>query len=171
MATRTPNLNTNATASRTAPTPAPQNRAGDPAQDKATNNRITNIDEWLRSGVVLPSLKDGAYQARLVAFTPVTTDPDQSKWYVRLEWQLPDRIIVDNRFLSGIQVMASQLADIRPDFAGLNGFSFLQSLLATTSMPIFISHNTAANGQTYRNINFRAPATTDTQDAGEVPAF
>jgi hypothetical protein len=134
---------------------APQNNSSQPEQD----NRILSISDWLARAVVLPTLKDGQYQVQLLSFEPVTVDPDPSKHYIRLVWQFPDRTVTDNRFLTGIQVMASQIADIAPATAGMRApelFSFLQR----TSLPCWVSHNTTADGRTFRNLNFRAPAVT-----------
>lgn len=138
---------------------APQNNASQPEQD----NRILSITDWYNKAIVLPTLKDGEYQVNLVSFEPVTVDPDSTRHYIRLVWQFPDRTVTDNRFLTGIQVLASQIADLAPQTAGMRApelFSFLQR----TSIPCWISHNTAPDGRTFRNLNFRAPAVTTTTE-------
>lgn len=150
----------------------PNVAASNPGRDTTTNSSAPqDINAWLTQGRVLPSLTDGLYPVRLLSFTPVTTAPDPAKWYIRLEWQFPDRVVTDNRFLQGANILCSQLVVQCPGLAGLTPVEFLRALLNdTNSLDCWLSHNTASNGQVYRNLNFRPPVVANSDaSADDLP--
>lgn len=131
--------------------------------DLPITNAKQGFKDFFTKGISLHELKDGAYPAKLKSATFVDADAKNpnSKPYVRLELQLPDRIIIDNRFETGFglfeQHIKKQLNIQDQDIA----IPDLMLMLTTTEFKVWISH-VIIEGKSYRNINYLAPIPTET---------
>ena len=144
--------------------------------NQSTDNLITNTrqgfkDFFLR-GVSLPRLKDGLYEATLKAASFVEADKSKNKDaadYVRLELQLSDRIIVDNRFEKGFGIFESQVKEQLGLQDQTIAIPDLLQLLMKNPFKIWISYQEIED-RTFRNINYIAPRTLTTPDTPESTA-
>lgn len=119
-----------------------------------------SLEAFFHSGVSLHKLQAGDYGAKIHNATIVsanTSDPN-SKPYVRVELQLLDdgRIIVDNRFQTGFQIMIDQLKTQ----LGMDSLDIaVQDLIAHCkqhSFRVWITYQEVED-KTYRNVNYREP--------------
>ena len=142
-----------------------------------TNNNdiITNarqgFKEFFTKGISLPRLTDGIYEATLKSASFIEADKTKNKDaadYVRLELQLSDRIIVDNRFQKGFDIFVSQIKEQLQRGDEAIPIPELLKLLTKTDFKIWVTH-IEIEDRTFRNINYLPPKIT-TLDSPESSA-
>ena len=137
----------------TAPTTAPNNSNLTPVTRQS-------LEDFYRSGVSLPQLKDQEYPAQIIGHQyvpPKAGSAPGAEGYIRLDIKLPDRQINDNRFSAGFAVF---LNEIKEQLGMQDSTVPVQDLLNTIlgqPIKLWISH-VVVDGKTYRNVNFKAPA-------------
>lgn len=140
-----------------------------------TNNNdiITNarqgFKEFFYRGVSLPRLTDGIYEATLKSASFIEADKTKNKNaadYVRLELQLTDRLIIDNRFEKGFGIFESQIKEQLQLQDKAIPIPELLKLLTKTDFKIWVTH-IEIEDRTFRNINYLPPkiATLDSPES------
>jgi len=147
-----------------------------------TNSSRASLKDHLLFGMSLPKLKEGEItNVKLLPFeiiandngepidavyvgsrksliveppaTPLNPNPTS---YVRLELQLQDRVIIDNKFTTGFAIFESHIKEqLKLDDEPIPVLELLDKL-TTTPFSIWISY-AMINGKTYRNINYLPP--------------
>lgn len=114
---------------------------------------------FYNGGTSLPVLKEGCYTGRLIShqFVPeVVTINKIVKAYVKLDLQLPDRIITDNRFETNFNLALDQVKEQ----LGLQDEELpvqkVLDLMKSNDIKIWISY-ADVEGKTYRNVNYIPP--------------
>ncbi len=136
-------------------TPAPQNAAPQATANPVTNTAMSFRD-FYHHGIALAKLATGEHQAILQAHRWVEPTNLKDQPYVRLELKLEDRVIVDNRFETGFQIMVNQ---VKKQLGWEDRTVSIQELLAhlmNNPFKIWISY-TVINGMEYRNVNYIPP--------------
>lgn len=126
-----------------------------------TKARPTNTSKGLldfyNNGVTLPKLKEGRYTAQIIkheAQKPKTIDGQP---FIRFELQLPDRVIVDNKFLKGFEIMLDQLkTQLGLEDSEMIVQDFLDDLIGK-DIDIWIIYAKVEGKGVYRNVNYIAP--------------
>lgn len=149
-------------------TPAPQNAA---PTAQATANPVTNtamsFRDFYHRGIALAKLATGEHQAILQAHKWIEPTNLKDQPYVRLELKLGDRVIVDNRFETGFQIMVNQ---VKKQLGWEDRTVSIQELLAhlmNNPFKIWVSY-TVINGAEYRNINYIPPKVSQETLADDV---
>jgi hypothetical protein len=141
-------------------------------QAPSTQTTKRSLFDFYTSGIALSKLKEGKHTATLKSHQFIAGEGADAKPYVRLELDLPDRMIVDNRFEAGFSIF---LDHIKEQLGKSDDNIAVQDLLSNlisekTQFNIWISYVTEDN-RTYRNINYLPPkseaTTTSELKAGE----
>lgn len=131
-----------------------------------------SFKDYFTSGISLPKLIDGCYDAVLQNYSFVEPASKDAKPYVRLELRLTNpeqknRIIVDNRFEIGFSKFETEIKDQ----LGLSDQSMpipaLMELVVKTPFKIWVTHTTI-EGRTYRNINYMPPIVPPKSETAET---
>ena len=125
--------------------------------------RLSFVD-YVRHGTSLPRLKEGEeYKATLANWSIVEPVDSNQAPYVRLELQLTDRIVVDNRFEVGFRIFENQIKQqlgIEEEVK----VSELLDKLKETEFKIWVSYQFIKEKQrTYTNYNFLPPVDTNSE--------
>lgn len=126
-----------------------------------------SLEDFFNRGVSLHRLTAGKYRARIINATVVKPTTTGAEPYVRVEVELIDdkRLIVDNRFKKGFQIMIDHIKEQ----LGVQDQDILVSefiaYLKTIELEVWISYQTVLGKGTYRNINYLPPVTTPSSEA------
>lgn len=135
------------------------------AKPKPTNASGGLLD-FYNNGISLPKLKEGKYTGRIIKHEPQKPKSIDGQPFIRFEIQLPDRVIVDNRFATGFQILLEQLkTQLNVEDQEIAVQDFLNSLL-NKDLDIWISYAEVEGKGTYRNINYIPPQILATFDEG-----
>ena len=74
----------------------------------ATTTR-QSLKDFFKEGVSLKALNDGEYKATITNITFVDDAKGNGNDYVRVDLQLEDRVLNDNRFDNGFRIFCSQI--------------------------------------------------------------
>lgn len=130
-----------------------------------------SFKDYFTSGVSLPKLIDGCYDAVLQNYSFVEPATKDAKPYVRLELRLTNpeqknRVIVDNRFEIGFSKFETEIKDQ----LGLSNQSIpvpaLMEHVTQTPFKIWVTHATV-EGRIYRNINYMPPIVVSDSETAE----
>jgi hypothetical protein len=88
--------------------PNPNNNAPEVTEGQQPTGKLS-FREYMTVGVSKCLLKDGKYPAKIIAAKFVQDEKDETKDYLRLEIQLADRIVVENRFVSGYFIFEREI--------------------------------------------------------------
>jgi hypothetical protein len=127
--------------------------------------------DYIAVGTSLKAINDGCYDAKIIStkFMPHPTDPEKD--YLRLEIQLPDRITVENRFVSGYFIFEREIkAQLNLSDSTLPVSELLTLIL---NKPIKVWYQTvvsAKDNKRYQNLSFSEPIKPVTTSS-EVPKF
>lgn len=124
----------------------------------APNNAAADFKSFYTNGVALPRLKECTeYKATLQAHKFVEPATINDKPYVRLELKLSDRLVIDNRFQTGFQILINQMTR---QYGWEDESHPVQEILAKMSseeFSLWVSYVTGDDGRVYRNFNFLPP--------------
>lgn len=139
------------------------NKGATKAATTPTNAREDFL-AFFNSGVSLPKLKEGVYDCTLkdASFiVPKALPGKEPNPYVKLELQLADRIITDNRFQNNFELFLNQVREqLDLEDAELPVQEIL-AMLKDTTFKLWISY-AIVDGKQYRNINYLPPLEAET---------
>jgi hypothetical protein len=128
--------------------------------------------DYINVGTSLKAIVDGVYDAVIIntKFVPNEKDPDKD--YLRLEIQLPDRVTVENRFVSGYFIFEREIKTQ----LGISDQSIpVPALLnAIIGQPIKVWYKTIVSpkdNRKYQNMSFSEPLPDPVAATDAVPKF
>lgn len=126
---------------------------------KVPTNTTGGLFDFFKNGVSLPKLKEGKYTATIIKYEMVKPEKIDGKPYIKFEIQLPDRVIVDNRFEKGFPIMIDQLKrQLGLEDQEVVVQQFFDDLINNkTAIDLWIAYVEVAGKGVYRNINYEAP--------------
>ena len=139
------------------------NKSGKGAPKNAVEDDFYN---FFNGGMSLKKLKPGQYDCKLISATFVTPDAKPGKeinQYVKLDLQLADRIITDNRFKNNFRLALDQIKEQLGMEDEEIPVQELLTKLKETSFSLWISY-ARVQGKTYRNIDYLAPIEDEDED-------
>jgi hypothetical protein len=80
-------------------------------QAPSTQTTKRSLFDFYTSGIALSKLKEGKHTATLKSHQFIAGEGADAKPYVRLELDLPDRMIVDNRFEAGFSIFLDHIKE------------------------------------------------------------
>lgn len=136
----------------------PQTGAPTQATVIAPNNAAVDFKSFYINGVTLPRLKENTeYKAILQAHKFVEPATINDKPYVRLELKLSDRLVIDNRFQTGFQILISQMTRQYGWEDETHSVPEILSKMSSEEFSLWVSYATGEDGRVYRNFNFLPP--------------
>ncbi|MBP7177234.1 MAG: hypothetical protein KBA53_13595 [Thermoclostridium sp.] len=137
---------------------APQTGAPTRATVIAPNNAAADFKSFYTNGVALPRLKENTeYKATLQAHKFVEPATINDKPYVRLELKLSDRLVIDNRFQTGFQILINQMIRQYGWEDETHPVQEILSKMSSEEFSLWVSYVTGEDGRVYRNFNFLPP--------------
>jgi hypothetical protein len=128
--------------------------------------------DYLTVGMSLKAIVDGEYPAKVIATKFVANDKDPEKDYLRLEIQLPDRIVVENRFVSGYFIFEREIkVQLGISDQTLPVPEFLSLIIGK---PIKVWYKTVVStkdNKKYQNMSFSEPLPDPAATLTEIPKF
>lgn len=135
--------------------------------DQVITNVRQGFKDFFTRGISLPKLQDGVYSCTLRSATFIEADKTKNKDaqdYVRLELQLSDRLIIDNRFEKGFGIFESQIKEQLNLSDKAIAIPDLMQTLTESTFKIWVTH-IEIEDRTFRNINYIAPKATANANA------
>ena len=116
-----------------------------------------SFSEYIKTGTSLPRLKENTpYRTILKEWKLVEPADSNQTPHVRLELQLEDRVIVDNRFEAGFNIFEIQIKSQLGIEDQEIPVQELLNRLKEEEFTVWISYTTV-NGRTYTNKNYLPP--------------
>lgn len=133
------------------------------------NNRTNSLVSFYKEGTSMPQLHEGIYDVTLTKHKLVETNP--SNPYIALEFTTVEtgRVLKENRFNNGFQIMVSHLKQqLGRGDEEIGVMDFLNELVTKkTPFKLWITKYTPANGgQTRSNFNFLEPRKNNSDSTG-----
>ena len=125
--------------------------------------------DYMSVGISKNILRDGEYDAVIQAVKFVQDAKDPDKDYLRLEIKLPDRITVENRFISGYFIFEREIKEQLGLADQTIPVPELMQKIVNVPLKIWLqSQVSTKDKRTYQNMHFRKPIETSTP---EIPKF
>lgn len=133
------------------------------------NNRTNSLVSFYKEGTSMPQLHEGIYDVTLTKHKLVETNPANP--YIALEFTTIEtgRVLKENRFNNGFQIMISHLKQqLGRGDEEIGVMDFLNELITKkTPLKLWVTKYTPANGgQTRSNFNFLEPRKKDSDSTG-----
>jgi hypothetical protein len=135
----------------------------------SSQSAFGSLKDFVLNGKSLPKLEEGVYEAKLRPFeiiyngnervdakykeSNISLFPDT---HLRLELQLKDRMIVDNKFEVGFNIFLPQIKEqLKLEKECIDVIDILEKMVETP-FNIWVSY-VEHEGRIFRNINYKAP--------------